>query len=273
MLSSSARLCRARLVLAKFRDDLTDPDRCAPVLKDVELLSALNTALMSAKSDRVGTNVLEITTCGAIPPYTHLLGGKLVALLLMSPEVADDYRRRYSDRPAIISSQLKNVERSKDCTLAWLNTTSLYSVGSSQYERVRLPAGVIAPDQPELRYKHLGDTEGYGTVQFSDKTVLALQAAIEERHQFRGVNSIFGEGFSPKFRKLVDGMALLGFNPSVLMRHDQRRRVYAVSMWNGADAFLRGEPTEQPSYIQQPRRFRTASERIADLTGVADGNS
>jgi hypothetical protein len=31
--------------------------------------------------------MLEISTCGAIPPYNHLLGGKLAALLLFSPEI------------------------------------------------------------------------------------------------------------------------------------------------------------------------------------------
>lgn len=226
---------------------------------------ALNTALTAAKSDRVGTNILEITASGAVAPYNHLLGGKLVALLLLSPEVADDDRRRYGDRPAIISSQLKNAERTKDCTLAWLNTTSLYAVGSSQYERLRLPAGIIAPDQPELRYRHLGDTEGYGTVQFSEETIEALQAARAERHQFRNINSIFGEGFSPKFRKLREGMMALGFNATVLMRHDQSRRMFAAPMWPEADAFLRGESNSRPAYIRAPQKFRDATERIADF--------
>jgi len=260
-----ARLCRARLTLATYRDRLLDPATTNAVLAREDFGVALNTALTAAKSDRVGTNILEITTCGAIAPYNHLLGGKLVALLLLSPEVADDYRRRYGDRPAIISSQLKNAERIKDCTLAWLNTTSLYAVGSSQYERLRLPAGIIAPDQPELRYQHLGDTEGYGTVQFSEETIEALQAALEERHQFRNVNSIFGEGFSPKFRKLRDGMLALGFNATVLMRHDQPRRMFAAPMWKEADAFLRAESNTRPAYIRSPQKFRDATERIADF--------
>jgi hypothetical protein len=260
-----ARLCRARLTLATHRNRLLDPAATAAVLAREDFGVALNTALTAAKSDRVGTNILEITTCGAVAPYNHLLGGKLVALLLLSPEVADDYRRRYGDRPAIISSQLKNAERTKDCTLAWLNTTSLYAVGSSQYERLRLPAGIIAPDQPELRYQHLGDTEGYGTVQFSEETIEALQAALEERHQFRNVNSIFGEGFSPKFRKLRDGMLALGFNATVLMRHDQQRRMFAAPMWKEADTFLRAESKTRPSYIRSPRKFRDATERIADF--------
>jgi hypothetical protein len=258
-----SRLLRARLVLQRQAALLIDPEQIMGLLQNDDFRAAVGTILLSAKSNNVGTSILEVTTCGAVEPYNHLLGGKLVALLLLSPEVADDYRRRYSDQPAIISSQLKNAERRKDCTLAWLNTTSLYSLGSSQYERLRLPVGTISPDQPELRYEHIGDTEGYGTVQFSEATVQAVQNALYEFHQYRDVNSIFGEGFSPKFRKMRDGMDLLGFNSTVLMRHDQKRRMYAVPLWGGADAFLRQETDETPDYVRTPGQFRDATERIA----------
>jgi hypothetical protein len=258
-----ARLLKAKATLLAARATITDPAKLARAILREETRVAISTALLCTKSERVGTNMLEITTCGAISPYNHLLGGKLVALLLLSPQVADDYRRRYSGKPSIISSQLKNAERAKDCTLAWLNTTSLYAHGSSQYERLRLPAGLIAPDQPEIRYRKIGDTVGYGTVQFSDATVRAVEAAWEEAHQFSDVNSIFGEGFSPKFRKLRDGMNLLGFNPTVLMRHDQLRRVYAVPLWENAHRYLRGEPCDVPDFIRQPDKYRDATARIA----------
>ena len=260
-----ARLLKARRVLRDKRPALLEPASVLPVLRDDGVLVAMNTALLSAKSDRVGTNILEITTCGAVAPYNVLLGGKLVALLLLSPEVADDYNKRYGTRPAIISSQMKNAERTKDCTLAWLNTTSLYSLGSSQYERIKLPAGIISPEQEELRFEHIGDTEGYGTVQFSEATVAAVQEALGELNQFKGVNSIFGEGFSPKFRKLRDGMMALGFNPTVLMRHDQTRRMYSVPTWSGAPAFLRGESSKLPDYIGKPEKFRDSTARIAEF--------
>ncbi len=260
-----ARLLKAKAALRDARAALTDPATLPAALLREEIRGAISTALMCAKSDRVGTNMLEITTCGAIAPYNHLLGGKLVALLLLSPEVADDYRRRYGERPSIISSQLKNAARTKDCTLAWLNTTSLYAHGSSQYERLRLPAGIIAPDQPEIRYRRIGDTVGYGTVQFSDATVRAIEAAWEEAHQYSDINSIFGEGFSPKFRKIRDGMNLLGFNPTVLMRHDQLRRVYAVPLWESADRFLRGESCQMPGFIRNPDDYRDATARIASF--------
>lgn len=260
-----ARLLRARLILRRNWVNLVDSSQIETLLLSDEVSQAISTALFSVKSNKVGTSILEITTCGAIDPYGRLLGGKLVALLLLSPEVADDYRKRYGDRASIISSQLKNEERRKDCTLVWLNTTSLYSMGSSQYERLRLPSGTISEQQPEITFQHIGDTVGYGTVQFSDATAKAVQAALEERHQFRSINSIFGEGFSPKFRKFRDGMAMLGFNPEILMRHDQQRRVYAARIWQGADSFLRGEDSILPDYVRQPSAFRNATERIIEF--------
>lgn len=259
------RLLRARLILRKNWDILVEPSKIESLLLSDDFGLALSTVLFTVKSNRVGTNILEITTCGAVAPYSRLLGGKLVALLLLSPEVADDYLKRYGGRASIISSQLKNEERKKDCTLAWLNTTSLYSMGSSQYERLRLPAGTISDQQSLISFQHIGDTVGYGTVQFSEATARAVQAALEERHQFRAINSIFGEGFSPKFRKFRDGMAMLGFNPTVLMRHDQQRRVYAARIWPDAASFLRGENGEVPDYVQQPSAFRNATERIAEF--------
>lgn len=258
-----ARLLKAKAALKRFAERLHDPVTVSAALVADELRSAINTALLAVKGERVGTNMLEITTCGAVAPYNHILGGKLVALLLLSPEVADDYKRRYGGRASIISSQLKNANRTKDSTLVWLNTTSLYALGSSQYERLKLPAGIIAPDQTEIRYRRVGDTVGYGTVQFSEATVRAVEAAWQEQHNFSDVNSIFGEGFSPKFRKMRDGMGMLGFNPTVLMRHDQTRRVFAIPLWEGAADFLLGESSDLPNFLRQPERFREATERIA----------
>jgi hypothetical protein len=258
-----ARLLKAKATFLRFHDALREPEKAAATLLNDDVRGAMNTALLAVKSERVGTNMLEITTCGAVSPYNHLLGGKLVALLLVSPEVADDYMSRYGERPSIISSQLKNTNRTKDCTLVWLNTTSLYAQGSSQYERLRLPAGIISPQQKEIRFSRIGDTVGYGTVQFSDATVRAVEAAWQEQHRYSDVNSIFGEGFSPKFRKLRDGMTMLGFNPTVLMRHDQTRRVFAIPLWSGADSYLRGESTDAPDYVRDPGAHRDATARIA----------
>ena len=226
---------------------------------------AVNTAITAIKSRRIGTNLLEITTCGAVAPYNRMLGGKLVALLLLSPQVAADNLRRYGNEPTIIRSQLKNGPLVPDNTLVWLGTTSLYARGSSQYERLRLPAGTISPDQPEIRYTRFGVTSGYGTVQFANDTVRALDSVVQRKLGYRDVNSVFGEGASPRLRKLRSGLDAIGFNSGLAMLHHQERLIYGVPLFPGAGCFLCGLPTELPDYIASPDSRTDVTERIAEF--------
>lgn len=129
-------LLQARLTLTSNRDDLTSPDALPKAIIREPVVIALQTVLDTLKSRYAGINILEVSTCGAIPPYNHLLGGKLAALLLFSPEIADDYRRIYGGA-SIIASQLKNTEVRRDPTLVYL-ATSLYAEGSSQFGRTPL---------------------------------------------------------------------------------------------------------------------------------------
>ena len=234
-------------------------------LENDEFRTAVNSAFSAIKSRSIGTNLLEITTCGAVAPYNRMLGGKLVALLLLSPEVAADHERRYGREPTIIRSQLRNKRVVPDSTLVWFGTTSLFSHGSSQYERLRLPAGVIAADQPEIRYTYLGNTTGYGTIQFADETVRALECVMRTRRGFREVNSIFGEGASPRLRKLKSGLAAIGFNADLTMLHHQERRIYATPLFGHAGAYLCGLDSNVPRYVAEPKEYTDATERIVEF--------
>ena len=260
-----ARLLDARRVLAAQREALVDRAAVLDTLDREDVRTAVNAALSAIKSRRIGTNLLEITTCGAVSPYNRMLGGKLVALLLLSPRVAADYRRRYGREATIIRSQLKNARVVPDDHLVWLGTTSLFSHNSSQYERLRLPAGVIAPDQPEIRYTYLGDTSGYGTVQFADDTVRALDGLLQRRRGFRNVNGVFGEGASPRLRKLRAGLDAIGFDADLAMLHHQGRRIYGAPLFAGAGAYLCGLETDVPAYVRAPDSYAGATERIAEF--------
>ena len=260
-----ARLLDASRVLTASMEDLTSPDTALSTIDREEVRTAVNTAMSAIKGRRIGTNLLEITTCGAVAPYNRMLGGKLVALLLLSPQVAADNRRRYGNEPTIIRSQLKNNRVVPDNTVVWLGTTSLYSHGSSQYERLRLPAGVIAADQPEIRYTYLGDTTGYGTVQFADDTVRALDGMLRGRRGYRDVNGVFGEGASPRLRKLRSGLDALGFDAELTMLHHRGRRIYGVPLFGEAGAFLCGLGTDVPDYVAAPQSYPDATERIAEF--------
>lgn len=261
-----ARLLDARRVLAASREALTDPATALRVIQEQDgVRTAVNAAMSAIKGRRIGTNLLDITTCGAVAPYNRMLGGKLVALLLLSPQVAADNQRRYGGEPTIIRSQLKNARVVPDSTLVWLGTTSLFAHGSSQYERLCLPAGTIAPDQPEIRYTYLGDTTGYGTVQFADDTVRALDGVLRGRRGYRDVNGIFGEGASPRLRKLRSGLDAIGFRADLTMLHHQERRIYGVPLFAEAGAYLCGVEPDLPDYVARPEAQADATERIAEF--------
>lgn len=262
--SALARLLQARMTLRDRRADLTNPNRVDSTLDLPEVVSAIHIVLEALKARRAGANMLEITTCGAIYPYAPLLGGKLVALLMLSPEVGADYRAEYT-APSIISSQMRNQPVIRENALVYLGTTSLYVHGSSQYNRLKLPAKVIAPDQAELAYIAVGETSGYGTIQFSSDTSRAIDAWLSTRDSFREVNSVFGEGTSPKLRKLKAGLRSIGFDPDKLLQHRQQRLIYAAPFWSGACEWLTERTIDAPSYVERPQDFRDASERIAEF--------
>lgn len=260
-----SRLLQARMVFQRLR---RAPDLLGAIsanLRREAFQTAVNSAIFANKRVRIGINLLEITTCGAIEPYNHLLSGKLVALLMMSPQVGADYRRRYGGKPSLIMSQLRNEEVIRSCDLVYLGTTSLYSIGSSQYNRLRLPAGTFDPEQPELRYRQVGYTSGFGTVQFSSDTSRALNTLEVMDAGYQDVNSIFGEGFSPKLRRIRSGLANLGFDPEVMLRHNQPRVLYAVELCANARAFLGGETESLPRYIRDPQAPREATTKIVDF--------
>ena len=262
--SALSRLLSARLTISHHRQELTEPTLALAALGKDEVRTAINIILEALKGRRAGANLLEITTCGAIAPYNRILGGKLVALLMLSPRIGADYRRNYAS-PSIISSQMRNRPVTRDNTLVYLGTTSLYVHGSSQYNRLRLPAGTIAPDQVDIRYNAIGQTSGFGTVQFSLETSKAIDVYLSSENDFKEVNSVFGEGTSPKLRKLKMGLRKLGFDPDKLIQHRQHRLIYAAPLFPKAPDWLVERTTELPSYLAGPDRFEDASERIADF--------
>ena len=260
--SALSRLLSARLVIAEHRSELTDPDRASAALGKDEVRGAVNIVLEALKGRRAGTNLLEITTCGAIAPYNRVLGGKLVALLMLSPQVSADYRRRYAS-PSIISSQMKNRPVIRDNALVYLGTTSLYVHGSSQYNRLQLPAGTIAPDQESIRYNAIGQTSGFGTIQFSPDTSRAIDAYLAHERDFKEVNSVFGEGTSPKLRKLKMGLRRLRFDPDKLIQHRHHRLIYGAPLFPKARDWLQERVAELPGYVAAPDGHEDATERIA----------
>lgn len=202
-----------------------------------------------AKADRVGVAMADISVCGAVQPYNAILAGKLVSALAASPAVVAEYRRRYEESPSQIASSMAGRSIVRDPALVYVGTTSLYGNGSSQYNRIRVPASLLGGEpNASLRFEKLGDSESFGTAHFSNETVDALERYLRQAANGERVNSIFGEGVSPRLRKVRAGLEQLGYPADALMQHGRRRSVYGVLLAKNARDYLLGI-AQQPQYL------------------------
>lgn len=224
---------------------------------------ALNVALKQLKKRFSATSMMEITVCGAVAPYTHLLGGKLVCLMMMSPKVINDYRERYEGTVSVIASQMAGRPITKAPSLAFLGTTSLYTDHSSQYNRVKLPRGTLQGQRNPIEYEQLGRTEGFGSPNLSTETEVGLAMIAEASSGFRNVNFVFGEGQSPKLRQLREGFNALGLIQSNLLRHGAPRIIYGVPLAKNVKRVLLGIDAEPEYSIDDP--MDEAEQGIADF--------
>jgi hypothetical protein len=114
-----------------------------------------------------------------------------------------------------------------------------------------------------LRYRLLGRTEGYGTLQFSKDTVEAISTLLAQSAGGQRVHSIFGEGVNPRLRKIRDGLDLLGLPSDVLLAHGSARLVYGVALARNFREYLLGLESE-PDYLVPLKNPTAATKAIGD---------
>jgi Domain of unknown function (DUF4338) len=258
-----ATLMRAKRVFASGPLNHRPEDTVRELLKSATGKQILGSLIRKAKSETVGISIADITVCGAIAPYNHLLGGKLVAMLLASPQIVASYRDRYSDYTSIIASSMAGRAIKKPPMLTALATTSLYGVSLSQYTRIAIPAGAVGGSaRDSLRYEKLGETLGYGSFHFSVPTRHALSTLCAQSSNGALVNFIFGEGVSPRFRALRDGLDELGVDSDELLNHGSPKISYGVRLASNCLECLLGMDIE-PKYYLPLGDTRKQSEQIA----------
>lgn len=254
---SLADMLRSRIVLQQHLSSPPTRDEVRRLLDTSDGRWIVKKVLRKAKANRVGIAMADITVCGAIAPYNPILGGKLVSMLAASPQVVAAYREKYVEQESEIASSMAGRPIVRPSELVFLGTTSLYGVGSSQYSRLRMSAERIGGAEGErLAFLELGKSEAYGTSQFSSDTVSALVSLVQQSSNGQRVNSIFGEGVSPKLRKIRDGLNALNLPTDALLQHGRQRIVYGIPLVRNLREFLLGM-NEEPEYffdMDEPER-------------------
>lgn len=169
-------------------------------------------------------NVMDANVVGAVPPYTHLLGGKLVASLMTSREVCDEFAARYADTRGIISKQTKRAQ------LLLITVTSALG-RSSLYNRLKL-AGL-------MEFVRVGKTEGWGHFQVPNNLFLHMRHLLQLVGHPYASGHQFGQGPNWRMRVAREALKEVGLDPD-LLRHGISREVYAAALAPGWREYLCG---------------------------------
>lgn len=199
------------------------------------------------RRDRL-VNVMDAFVLGAVPPYSHLLGGKLVALLAASEEVVQLFRGKYGKSEGIISKQ------SKDAHLAMLTTTSALG-RSSLYNRLRMPGSVEYLTDVDGERVPDWQTQGFGHFHIDAETFRRLQQLLDRRKHPYAKGNRFGDGPNWKMRVIRQATNELGIS-LVAVQHGIKRQVYVVPLASNTREFLLG----------QCKHLDYVTKSIADIT-------
>jgi len=223
---------------------------------------ALDIALTEIRKAGLSSEVADVSICGAVEPYNAVIGGKLVALVLTSREVRDAYARRYGKQVSVIASQMAGRVITKPANLRILTTTSLYGVGSSQYNRLVLRAAQHPDLGHDIIWKTIGQslTGGFGTLHLGGETAQALRSMAVSLHDSRRVNNRFGEGTSPRLRQIREGLDALGLQSDSILHHATPRIFYGCELDPGGRNALMGFD-HTPSEAPKTREIATAWRR------------
>lgn len=223
---------------------------------------AVSQVIRRAKARSVGTCIADLTVCGAIPPYGPLLGGKLVAMLAVGPEMVRAYRRRYGDAVSIIASSMAGRPVVRPADLAFIGTTSLYGIRPCQYDRISIPLVRLGgPEGGSLKYEFMSTTRGWGTFQFGAATARAIGNYVKSQKDGVRVNYVFGEGASPRLRALREGLGALGFDQESLLHHGNPKLIYGVRLIRNLRDYLLGFGSKA-KYLVSTRSPKTSTDSI-----------
>ena len=174
-------------------------------------------------------NILDAYVLGAVAPYNSLLCGKLVASLLRTKNLYNDFRNEYGNTTGIISGEEKGAR------LLAITTSS--SMGrSSVYNRIKLDG--------KQYLRSLGYTQGYGHFHIPDNIFSEMRSYLRSiNHSYADLHE-FGEGPNWRLRTARAALDALGFRAD-LLKHGIGREVFICTLAENSLSILstgKGKP-------------------------------
>lgn len=179
-------------------------------------------------------HVVDAYALGAVPPYSFLLCGKLIALLAMSNEVRESFRRKYGGNSSLIQ------KRTLSGQIALITTTSALG-RSSLYNRLRFGK--------RLAFERVGQTQGFGEFHFSNGLYDSIVEFAKSNATATAKHELWGSGFRNKREVVRKTLAELGISPS-WQNHGISREIYVSPLAKNTRRFLNGTDSELHYYDQ-----------------------
>jgi len=173
-------------------------------------------------------NVMDAFVVGAIPPYSQILSGKLVALLMTSKEVVEAFSRKYANGATLIRG------RKADGRLALITTSSALG-RSSIYNRLSING--------EKLFISGGFTLGSGEFHLSNGVYKDLTAFARQLGEPSAKDERWGTGWRSRREIVRRVLPQLGLSRE-LVYHGVKREVFLVPLAPNTREFLLGEDAE-----------------------------
>jgi hypothetical protein len=170
-------------------------------------------------------HLMDAFILGAVPPYSFLLGGKLIAMLAASNDVREAFTRKYRGARTVIAKE------EFDGRLALLTTTSALG-RSSIYNRLRY--------KDRLLFQPTGYTRGSGEFQFSNGLYGAIQRYASRYCEPTAKKDLWGTGFRNRREVVKKCLPKVGLS-SECIYHGVNREIFVIPLASNTREFLRGE--------------------------------
>lgn len=169
------------------------------------------------------THCMDAYVLGAIPPYNKLLSGKLMACILKSKEVYNDFYLKYHNVKSIIE------QKKKKSRLLIITTTS--SMGrSSVYNRLKING--------EFFFKSLGYTNGWGHYHIPEELFTKCRVLLKVLNDPYANNYKFKQGPNFRIRIIRRVLSILGLSGN-LLNHGIKREVFICENFSNSSQILK----------------------------------
>ena len=182
-------------------------------------------------------HVMDAFILGAVPPYSFLLCGKLVGMLVTSNEVRSAFKRKYWGHQSMIQ------ERVFDGRLALITTTSALG-RSSIYNRLRYG--------DRLLFQSVGFTQGSGEFHFSNGLYDSISKYVARYCEPTAKQESWGIGFRNRREIVRKCLAKIGLSNEWLY-HGIQREIFVVPLAMNTRKFLAGMHSKLRWYDQSSK--------------------